>query len=95
MTLRYLAAVLTLTVIGAGLLGLRRQQLNDMHAMAELHTQMKQDRETIKDLQVRIARKTTPEALQDAIDRAGMNLVPITSSADQDTPAITPPPSDG
>ena len=94
MTLRYLAVVLLLTAIGAGLLGLRRQQLNDKHAMAESHTQMKQDREMIKDLQVRIARRTTPEALQDAIDRTGMSVEPITRDTRQ-TPTNETSPSDG
>lgn len=77
MTLRYLAVVILLTAVGAGLLGLRRQQLNDKHAIAESHTQMKDDRERIKDLQVRIAKHTTPEALQEAIDRARLQLEPI------------------
>lgn len=90
MTLRYLAVVLLLTAIGAGLLGLRRQQLNDKHAMAESHTQLKRDRELIKDMQVRIARRTTPEALRAAIDRAGLVLEPITrSSAQNDRPDDT------
>lgn len=78
MTLRYLAVVVLLSAIGAGLLGMRQQQLNDKHAIAEAHAQMKQDREAIKDLQVRIARKTTPEALEEAIERKRLNLEPIT-----------------
>lgn len=90
MTLRYLAVVLLLTAIGAGLLGLRRQQLNDKHAMAESHTQMKRDRELIKDMQVRIARRTTPEALREAIDRAGLVLEPITRAAQNDTSEQSP-----
>jgi hypothetical protein len=82
MTLRYLAVVLLLTAIGAGLLGLRQQQLGGKHAIAEHHAQMKRDREAIKDLQVRIAKQTTPEALQDAIDRARLDLEPITRQSD-------------
>lgn len=89
MILRYLTAVILLTVIGTGLLGLRRQQLNDKHAMAEVHTQMKEDRETIKDLQVRIARMTTPEALQDAIERNGMQLEPSTPAIEEDESTTT------
>jgi|GEM_PF-1503948 len=77
MTLRYLVAVILLSAIGAGLLGLRQQQLNDKHAMAEWHSQMKQDREHIKDLQVRIARLTRPEALQKAIDGTRLQFEPI------------------
>ncbi|MGB0768012.1 MAG: hypothetical protein ACPGYV_09910 [Phycisphaeraceae bacterium] len=77
MTLRYLAVVILLSAIGAGLLGLRQQQLNDKHAMAASHAQMKDDREAIKDLQVRIARLARPDALQDAIDRAKLDMQPI------------------
>lgn len=87
MTLRYLSVVVFVTAIGAGLLGLRQQQLNDKHAIAESHTQMKNDREAIKDLQVRIAQRTTPEALLEAIDRAGLPLEPITSAVDSDADA--------
>lgn len=87
MTLRYLSVVVFVTAISAGLLGLRQQQLNDKHAIAESHTQMKNDREAIKDLQVRIAQRTTPEALLEAIDRAGLPLEPITSAVDSDADA--------
>lgn len=77
MTLRYLAVVILLSTVGAGLLGLRQQQLNDKHAMAESHAEMKEAREHIKDLQVRIAKMTRPEALKDAIDRADLQVEPI------------------
>lgn len=83
MTLRYLAVVVLLSAVGAGLLGMRQQQLNDKHAIAEDHAQMKRDREQIKDLQVRIARLTTPEALRETIDRAGLTLEPIAAPAEQ------------
>jgi len=77
MTLRYLAVVVLLSAVGAGLLGLRQQQLNDKHAMAQSHAQMKDAREDIKDLQVRIAKMTRPEALKDAIERAELQVEPI------------------
>lgn len=77
MTLRYLAVVLLLTVIGTGLLGMRQQQLNDRHAIAQSHAQMRQDREKIKDLQVRIAKLAAPEALQEVIDQSGLQLEPV------------------
>ncbi|MFN3165890.1 MAG: hypothetical protein ACE37H_02370 [Phycisphaeraceae bacterium] len=86
MTLRYLAVVLLLTAIGAGLLGLRQQQLGDKHAIAEHHAQMKRDREAIKDLQVRIAKRTTPQSLQDAVDRARLDLEPITRGPEPAAP---------
>jgi crotonobetainyl-CoA:carnitine CoA-transferase CaiB-like acyl-CoA transferase len=77
MTLRYLAVVVLLSAVGAGLLGLRQQQLNDKHAMAESHARMKEAREHIKDLQVRIAKMTRPEALNEAIERADITVEPI------------------
>lgn len=77
MTLRYLAVVALLSAVGAGLLGLRQQQLNDKHAMAVSHAEMKESREHIKDLQVRIAKMTRPEALNEAIERAELQVEPI------------------
>ena len=77
MTLRYLAVVILLCAVGAGLLGLRQQQLNDKHAMAMSHAVMKDAREHIKDLQVRIAKMTRPEALNEAIERADLRVEPI------------------
>lgn len=90
MTLRYLVVVLLLATIGAGLLGMRQQQLNDKHAIAESHTQMKSDREQIKDLQVRIAKQTTPEALQDAIHRSKLNLEPMSKRPTDQNPQADP-----
>lgn len=77
MTLRYLSVVVLLSAVGAGLLGLRQQQLNDKHAMAVSHAEMKDAREHIKDLQVRIAKMTRPEVLQQAIDRVDLRVEPI------------------
>ena len=77
MTLRYLAVVVFLSAVGAGVLGLRQQQLNDKHATAQSHAKMKDAREHIKDLQVRIARMTRPEAMHQAIERAAMQVEPI------------------
>ena len=96
MTLRYLAAVILLSAIGAGLLGLRQQQLNDKHAMAQSHAEMKNDRETIKDLQVRIAKLTRPEALRDAIERARLEMQPISRRSEEPTTdSDQPEPQDG
>lgn len=93
MTLRYLVVVILLAGIGSGLLGLRQQQLNDKHAIAESHTRMKLDREYIKDLQVRIAKRTSPQALQHAIEAAGLQLEPITRRSESETTPENP--SDG
>ncbi|MEM9344980.1 MAG: hypothetical protein AAGB26_00040 [Planctomycetota bacterium] len=80
MTLRYLAVVVLLSAVGAGLLGLRQQQLNDKHAMAASHAEMKDFREHIKDLQVRIAKMARPEALKQAIERTELMVEPISRS---------------
>ncbi len=90
MTLRYLTVVVLLSAVGAGLLGLRQQQLNDKHAMAVSHAEMKASRENIKDLQVRIARMTRPEALNEAIERVELGVEPISRS----TPPAEPEESD-
>ncbi len=95
MTFRYLAVVLLLTAIGAGLLGMRQQQLNDKHAIAEHHAAMKRDREQIKDLQVRIAKRTTREALLEAIDRRRLDLEPITRQPAGTAPGNADEPTDG
>lgn len=79
MTLRYLAVVVLLSAVGAGLLGLRQHQLNDRHAIAVSHAEMKTARENIKDLQVRIAKMTRPEALQEAIERVELRVEPISN----------------
>lgn len=87
MTLRLLFVVLGLVAIGAGLLGLRQEQINDRHTIAATHAAMRDDREAIKDMQIRIAEQTKPEALREAIDRAELRLEPIgENSADPDEP---------
>ena len=98
MTLRYLVVVILLSAVGAGLLGLRQQQLNDKHAMAHSHAEMKEGREHIKDLQVRIARMTRPQALKQAIERARLNVEPISRSManpENETAPDQPDPQDG
>jgi len=77
MTLRLLFVVIGLTAIGAGLLGLRQEQINDRHTIAATHAAMRADREAIKDMQIRIAEQTQPEALREAIERAQLRLEPI------------------
>jgi len=69
--------VVLLSAVGAGVLGMRQQQLNDKHAMAESHAEMKESREHIKDLQVRIAKMTRPNALKEAIERADITVEPL------------------
>ena len=95
MTLRYLAVVVLLSAVGAGVLGMRQQQLNDKHAMAESHAEMKEAREHIKDLQVRIAKMTRPDALKEAIERADITAEPISSRSAPDEQTDDAEASDG
>ena len=88
MTLRLLFVVIGLAAIGAGLLGLRQEQINDRHTIAATHAAMRGDREAIKDMQIRIAEQTQPEALRKAIDRAELRLEPIGETTDEQEPEI-------
>ncbi|MEM6393774.1 MAG: hypothetical protein AAF797_13450 [Planctomycetota bacterium] len=85
---RLLFAIVCCVFVLALLLGLRQQRLTEMHRMADLHTQMDRDRKALWDLQVRIAEVGRPEALEAALERRGIELVPITHP--QQTPALTP-----
>ena len=84
---RLLAAIIGSAVVMAGLLLLRQQRLADMHQMAELHAAMDQDRKALWDLQVRIAEHSRPVAIEEAVDRAGIRLEPI---SDRSSPATQP-----
>lgn len=84
MLLRYVIAVTALTAIGAGLLGLRQQQHNHLHAIAAMHAQMRDDREAVKDLKVRIAQRDNPDALRETIRRLNLQYEPISEHAPAD-----------
>lgn len=77
MLTRYLLVVIALAAVGAGLLGLRQQQLAHMHAIAVMHGQMRDHREEIKDYQVRIEVMKQPAQLREAIDRLDLQLEPV------------------
>lgn len=77
MLFRFLFVVIALAAVGAGMLGLRQQQLAHMHAIAVQHSQMRQHREAIKDLQVRIEFLKEPAQLREAIRRLELPLEPI------------------
>ena len=77
MLLRYLLTVTLLTATGAGILGLRQQQLAHMHAIAVAHGQMRDHREAIKDYQIRIEQLKEPAQLRDAIRRLDLHLEPV------------------
>jgi len=83
MQMRYLFAVLALTAIGAGLLGLRQQQHVHLHAMATMHADLRNDREAVKDLKIRIAELDNPDALRETIRRLNLQYEPINIQSEQ------------
>lgn len=84
--MRYLFAVLALTAVGAGLLGLREKQHTHRHAMATIHAQLRDDREQIKDLKIRIAELNNPDALRETIRRLNLNYEPISNTTQPRAP---------
>ena len=83
MFLKMLAVILSATLLGAMLLDMRQQRLEAMHEMAELHSRISQLRTSMWNLQGRIASKVEPQQLRAAIERAGLNLEPITPAVPQ------------
>jgi cell division protein FtsL len=77
MLLRYLLTVIGLAAVGAGMLGLRQQQLAHQHAIAVTHGQMRDQREAIKDYQIRIEEMKQPAHLRDAVRRLDLRLEPV------------------
>jgi hypothetical protein len=73
---KLLITVLFATAIGAALLGLRQQRMENMHEITRLHNQMDQLRRQTWDLQVRIAAGITPQALEQAVDRGDWLMEP-------------------
>ena len=86
MFLKLLVAMGALVVIGTALLGLRGQRQHLRHEITELHTEIDQSRRRTWDLQVRIAERTEPADLRRAVERAGLELEPITPTGDRPSP---------
>lgn len=87
MLMRYLLTVIGLAAVGAGMLGLRQQQLAHMHAIAVTHGQMRDQREAVKDYQIRIEQMKQPAQLRDAVRRLDLRLEPV-SGPEQVTDAV-------
>lgn len=77
MLFRFLFVVIALAAVGAGMLGLRQQQLTHKHAIAVQHGQMRDHRTDIKDLQIRIEFLKEPAQLREAIRQLDLPLEPI------------------
>lgn len=83
---KLLMALVFAVLIGSSIFNLRQQRLELMHEVTGLHRQMNRDRQTTWDTQVRIAERTGPEALREALARTGIEMVPVTENP--------PPPDD-
>lgn len=89
---KLLLLVMVTTVVGATLLGLRQQRLQLMHEMAGLHSQIDRARQATWDMQTRIAQLTEAGALEQAIERAELELESVTpADITQPTPFAKPP----
>lgn len=73
---KLLTALVLAVLIGAAIFNLRQQRLELMHEITVLHRQMDRDRQATWDAQVRIASQTSPEALREALVRAGLTMEP-------------------
>ncbi|MCC7193547.1 MAG: hypothetical protein IT444_12275 [Phycisphaeraceae bacterium] len=81
MFLKGLAIIVFIVGIAVVLLGMRQERLTSMHEMAQLHAKMNRSRQAMWDMQVRVAGKTSPEALAEAVQRAKLQLEPATPGA--------------
>lgn len=78
MLAKMITVVVFAAAVGAVLLGLRQQRLQLMHEMTRMHAQMNGSRQDTWDLQVKIAERTQPTELREAITRLNLELEPIT-----------------
>ena len=85
---KLLTALVIAVVIGACIFNLRQQRLELMHEVTDLHRQMNRDRQATWDTQVRIAERTQPEVLREALVRAGMEMEPAVTQDDENQPLV-------
>lgn len=78
---KLLTALVLAVVIGAAVFNLRQQRLELMHEVTDLHREMNRDRQATWDTQVRIAQRAQPQALREALVRAGMVMEPAATHA--------------
>jgi hypothetical protein len=74
-------AIIIAALTGAVLLGLRQQRFETMHNMAKLHAGMNSTRQTLWNLQTRVAGQIEPSHLQDAVTAANLPFETFTPSA--------------
>ncbi len=86
---KLLTALVLAVVMGSAVFNLRQQRLELMHEITGLHRQMNRDSQATWDTQVRIAKRTGPEALHEALARVGLEMEPAVSQAEvQDEPPM-------
>ena len=73
-------AIIIAAVTGAMLLGLRQQRFETMHNMAKIHSGMNSTRQTMWNLQTRVAGHIQPARLQEAITQANLPFETFTPS---------------
>jgi len=73
---KLLTALVLAVLVGAAIFNLRQQRLELMHEITVLNRQMNQDRQATWDTQVRIANRTNPKALHEALARTGLTMEP-------------------
>jgi len=78
---KLLMALVLAVLIGSAVFSMRQQRLELMHEVTALHRQMNRDRQATWDTQVRIAGRTSPKALHDAIARSGLDMEPTATHA--------------
>jgi len=87
---KLLTALVLAVIVGAAVFNLRQQRLELMHEITVLHRQMDQDRQATWDTQVRIASRTSPDALHEALSRTGMTMEPAVTRRDIDPDSAEP-----
>lgn len=73
---KLVVVLVSVVLIGAGLLGLRAERQHLKQEIAQLHAEVDQARHRTWDAQVRIAERAAPTELRPALERAGLELEP-------------------
>jgi cell division protein FtsL len=87
---KLLTALVLAVVVGVAVFSLRQQRLELMHEITVLHRQMNRDRQATWDTQARIADRTGPRALHDALTRAGVVMEPAVTEVEVEDGPGTP-----
>lgn len=85
MLAKYITIIVLGLLVGVVLLNQRHQRIDAMHDMTRMHRQMNRTRQAIWTHQAHIAERIQPQNLQTAVERAGLELEPITPMPAQHT----------